>query len=1017
MSANFLYLSPDPIRFEPVSNLTNVFFDDANLQVFTVRSGGATGVVVKGPDEKTLKNFRMEDKGTVISIKFSLDQKILAVQRSQSSIEFVNFLTDIDTAEYSQSCKGKNTKIRGFNWTFQNEITVITDHGIELYQVVPEKRILKTLKTYSQTVHWFVYLTKSALLLTVSGSLCNQMQPYQFKAGNVYKLPKFEVDLPVNSKPPKQPLLERDVILAEIYGAIRIVVLRHQPKGPGNARAEIAVYTFQKEGPARKTDILKLNMSGRFAMNTIDNLLVVHHQASKTSMIFDIRLTGESDGYLNYHDPVTAPLPIQPFKLKVPVVPCQGQKEPAQISCELYSPNWIAFQPNVIIDAKLGCLWYIHLHVDSLVDMIPDKNQLVEFLLLRNESKHLLLNVCRQAVSPGFQLSLYVLSQIFNQLNQVYRKHLEADIQAQAQNGSRVIIEQSDMYTHVFSLFLEDKDLNYKFVVAVLLEYIRSLNYFDIPVQHYLYEPVINTLVSHKNFYQLHQFLQYHVLSDSKPLACLLLSLESAYPPAFQLALDMLKRLTTANEEIVEVLLSKQQILTALRFISGTLNAESISSRKFLEAAMNTNDSLVFYAVFKFLEQRNLRLRGSPVFVKGEHCDVYIQHFKSLFKTESSLSNPKFSEILSNNSSAVYAGFDPTADSLHVGNLLVVMAMLHCQRAKHQLIAVMGCATAQLGDPTGRKYDRPTLDPNVVQANAKSIENCLRRIFANHQNLYNQENCRQELPPVMLVFGVGLRWYNRFNLIHFLTDIGRHFRLGTMLQKRSVQSRLLGEGINFKEFAYQVFQAYDWLHLFQKHNCVLQLGGVDQLGNIHAGHQLITQIENKPFFLRIKDSEVEKYLKLYTFLPLAEIADIMERSRKHPEPRFAQNILASTVTQLVHGEEGLNSAKRVTNALYSNAPEALFNLGEKEMQQVFQEAQTAQLLHKSGMTVLDMAMKAGCFSNEVDARRIIEAGGFYVNHRRVIHHEYFLVPGEHILPNNLTLLRCGKKNYYVVRWL
>jgi len=197
-----------------------------------------------------------------------------------------------------------------------------------------------------------------------------------------------------------------------------------------------------------------------------------------------------------------------------------------------------------------------------------------------------------------------------------------------------VVIDQSDMYTNVFSRFADgrtDVAGGGKFVVWVLLEYIRSLTDFHIPVQHYLHELVINALVQHKAYYQLHQLLQYHVVSDSKPLACLLLSLENLYPPAHQLALDMLKRLSTANEEIIEVLLSKQQILPALRFVRSVGVVDQVSARKFLEAAKSTGDSAIFYAVFKFFEQRNQRIKGSAAFGKGEHCEVYVKHFQTLF--------------------------------------------------------------------------------------------------------------------------------------------------------------------------------------------------------------------------------------------------------------------------------------------------------------------------------------------------------------------------------------------------
>ncbi|XP_070554838.1 regulator of MON1-CCZ1 complex-like isoform X3 [Ptychodera flava] len=593
----YIELSQNPTRFEPISKVTNVFFDEVNKQVFAVRSRGATGVVVKGSDEKSTTSFRMEDKGDVISIKFSYDMKVLAVQRSHKTVEFINFLDGCDSKEYSQSCKGKSTRIIGFNWTNINEIVFITDHGLEFYQ-----------------------------------------------GGTLLRLPKFEVDVPVVPKPPKLCLLERDVTMSNIYGQVYIIVLRHQQRGLANMGAEVVLYQLQRESPAKRTDVLRLNMSGRFALNVVDNLIVVHHQASKTTMIFDIKLGGEShDSYVTYHHPVLSPLPIKPFRLKVTGLPNTAQA--TQITCELYSPNWIVFQPNIVIDAKLGCMWHVLLRLEPMITMIPDKCRLIDFLLLRSECKMVILSVCKQALVPGHQCNLSTISAIFDKLNQVYRNYLEQESQGfqagepgvvrSGRKRNQAVVDQSDMYTHVFSVFVDNKDVKHKFIVAVLMEYIRSLNQYQIPVQHYLYELVINTLVQNNFFYQLHQFLQYHVLSDSKPLACLMLSLESVYPPAHQLALDMLKRLSTANEEIIEVLLSKHQVLTALRFIRSIGQVDTVSARKFLEAAVTTEDKMLFYTVFKFFEERNLRLRGHPRFVSGEHCEQYARHFEDLFGSES----------------------------------------------------------------------------------------------------------------------------------------------------------------------------------------------------------------------------------------------------------------------------------------------------------------------------------------------------------------------------------------------
>ena len=195
-----------------------------------------------------------------------------------------------------------------------------------------------------------------------------------------------------------------------------------------------------------------------------------------------------------------------------------------------------------------------------------------------------------------------------------------------------VSISQKDVYTQVFVPFVDHKEMPYKFLVAVVVEYIRSLNKLAIVVEHFLFELVMNILIENKCFYQLHQFLQYHVISDSKPLAFLLLSRELVYPPATQLAMDMFKRLSTADNEIIDILLTRGQILTALRFIKSTNNVDSVSARQFLEAAANEGDKTLFYTVYTFFVGRNMRLRKKPEFPPDEQCQPHEALFKKWFK-------------------------------------------------------------------------------------------------------------------------------------------------------------------------------------------------------------------------------------------------------------------------------------------------------------------------------------------------------------------------------------------------
>ncbi|MBN3284617.1 RMC1 protein, partial [Polyodon spathula] len=628
---HYLELCGNPVQFENASSVNNVFFDEANKQVFAVRSGGATGVVVKGPDDKSTVAFRMDDKGEVKCIKFSFGNKILAVQRTSKSVEFINFIPDLLHLEYSQECKTKNASILGFCWTNWNEIVYITDQGIEFYQVLPDKRSLKLQKSQSINVNWYMYCPVTSVILLSTTVLGNVLQPFFFRSGTMSKISKFEIELPAVSKPAKLSLSERDIAMATIYGQLYVMYLKHHSRAVNNPGAEVVLYHLPREGPCKKMHVLKLNTTGKFALNVVDNLVVVHHQSSQTSMIFDIKLRG-ADSTLNVHQPVVPARSIHPYK--IPLTGPAAVTTATPVPCELYSSTWSVFQPDIIISASEGYLWHLQVKLQPVVNLMKDKGKLMDFLLQRRDCKMVIMSVCFQMLNGPDKSNLSVIATVFDKLNQVYKEYLEVEqsytmaVETGQSRGNpaqkrpvrtQAVIDQSDMYTHVLSVFTEKKDVSHKFIIAVLMEYIRSLNQFQITVQHYLYELVIKTLVHHNLFYMLHQFLQYHVLSDSKPLACLLLSLESTYPPAHQLSLDMLKRLSTANDEIVEVLLSKHQVLGALRFIRGVGGHDSISARKFLDAARHTREEMLFYTIFRFFEQRNQRLRGSPHFTPGNN--------------------------------------------------------------------------------------------------------------------------------------------------------------------------------------------------------------------------------------------------------------------------------------------------------------------------------------------------------------------------------------------------------------
>ena len=655
MASYYLELLKNPLNFPPVSRDINVFFDDCNKQVFAVSTeNNMTIVHAKGPLESQSAKFKIQDKGSIVSIKFSPHRRILAIQRVAKSIDFINFYEGADKTEYSQTCKGRTAQIIGFSWTGANEIVFITNQGIEFYQIQSEKLSLKLSKHYAVNINWYVYFPECSILLLSSGITGNVIHPYLFKSGNILRIPKFEVENPASNRNP-QPgsLLERDVTVANIYSNIYVVVLRNQSKTANAAGAEIVLYQLQKDLPAKKSVVLRLGSIGRFAVNVVDNLIAVHHQASKTSMIFDIRLASEYDGQVHYYHPVLSPLPIEPYKMQIKYQAVDEQENSYQsMFCESYSPNWVVFQPNIIIDAKLGCLWKLDIKLISLTNMIEDKAKLTDFLLLRSNSKEVIINVVNQGFIPGQQISMNVVAQVFDKINGVYAESIELTNSGTVSNDAGTkendltgtwfhkssVIDQSDMYAQVFLSCSQSNGPKYpKFQRAALLEYIRSLNSFKIPIEFFLIEFMINILVQSNSFYQLHQFLQYHILSDSKPLALLLLSLEERYPAGYNLALDMLKRLGNCHEEIVETLLQRNEIIAALKYLQSNDLIENAVPRKFLEASLRTNNSMLFYSVFTYFQHRNYKLRKNLKFVRGDQCEKYEKIFEQKFGNDSKL--------------------------------------------------------------------------------------------------------------------------------------------------------------------------------------------------------------------------------------------------------------------------------------------------------------------------------------------------------------------------------------------
>ena len=608
-----------------------------------VKQRGADGIEVKGPSLDFCTKFYLDDRGDIISIKFSTNFNILAVQRTQESVSFINFSNGLSTGkEYSQSCKNKS-KITGIVWTSSNDIFFFTSIGLEFYHVNEERQECKLLKNYSISASWFVFEPTSSILLLATGSASNIFQPFHFQESSMYKLNKFEVEL--NKQQPQSntksiSLNERDVTVVNVYGKTYLLVILHNNMSSSSSNSInnentastatgsfIALYNILKDSPFRLTHILQLYLTGKFAINIVDDIIVVHHQTSQTSLLFDINLPEtKKKGIVSYHSPIVPPYTIKPFKVK------DNQQ------CELYSTNWFITNPNIVIDPKLGCLWVLQINLLPMCRMLSNESQLFDFLIFRRNSKNVLVNLCNKTImQPTFDVNnntLATLSFLFKKLNRIYKESLKEDSQTKKDQQAKkyIVIDQKDMYQFVFSSFeFVNPNISDSLVTAILIDYINSLIYFEIPIQYFIYKLLISLLIRNENYYQLHQFLQYHVFTDSKQLACQLLSLHQAYPPALQLALDMFKRLNVDQEYILEIFLSKMDILRALRFLNSNQILDSVSARKYLEYSIKSNDLLLFYNVFKAFEERNQKLRGSYQFAKDEQCEEYVKIFEENF--------------------------------------------------------------------------------------------------------------------------------------------------------------------------------------------------------------------------------------------------------------------------------------------------------------------------------------------------------------------------------------------------
>ena len=390
-----------------------------------------------------------------------------------------------------------------------------------------------------------------------------------------------------------------------------------------------------------------------------------------------------------------------------------------------------------------------------------------------------------------------------------------------------------------------------------------------------------------------------------------------------------------------------------------------------------------------------------------------------------------------------YIGFDPTADSLHVGSLLQIIALMRLQRAGHRPIALVGGGTGMIGDPSGKTSERQLLTRERVEQNVAGIRAQLERFldFSGTSGALLVDN---------------YDWLGELRLIEFLRETGKHFTVNYMLAKEAVSRRLeQAEGISFTEFSYMLLQAHDFLELHDRYGCVLQLGGSDQWGNITAGIELIRRVRGvavhgivQPlittasgakfgkteagtvwldpertspfrfyqFWLNADDRDVERWLKAFTFLTLDEIAEVMAAQQANPASRAAQRRLAEEVTRLVHGADGLARAERATAVLFGSRP--AHDLPASELLEVFADVPSTDLakdrLTGEGMSIVELLAESGVATSKGDARRLIAGGGVYLNGERVSDVDRRVTLADAI-EGAVVVLRKGRKENRLVR--
>jgi len=403
---------------------------------------------------------------------------------------------------------------------------------------------------------------------------------------------------------------------------------------------------------------------------------------------------------------------------------------------------------------------------------------------------------------------------------------------------------------------------------------------------------------------------------------------------------------------------------------------------------------------------------------------------------------PALEKSLNTESVTLYAGFDPTADSLHLGHLFPVLCLARFQRLGHRPVSLVGGATAMIGDPSGKEEERQLLGEDVIVANSASIRKQLERFLD-----FDGSNAA--------IMANNADWTKGVSYLAWLRDIGKHFSVNYMLNKESVRRRIedRSQGISYTEFSYMLLQANDFLELYDRYGCTLQVGGNDQWGNITAGIDLIHRTrriqaygitfpllaassgekfgktagnavwldpdKTSPYslyqyWIRADDRDVIRYLKYFTFLEPADIQALEQEVKDAPEKREAQRVLAEESTRMIHGEEGLQKARRASEVLFGGE---ISNFTDRELADIFPDVPSSSVTLNelnAGKGVLTFLSSTGVTKSNSQALQLLKQGGLYINNRRISDQRLIVTP-EHLASDTMIVLRVGKKRYHLVK--